>query len=100
MLPDGAASVWAVATRFSRLDEEGFVDAGVTTYTTEQLMKCTMTLDAETGDEIAIKNAKGNLGVYAKHDDIPKWATIQVEMAIPDPGIEALCDGGTLLNAT
>ena len=100
MIPDGAASVWAVATRFSRLDEEGYVDAGAPTYTTEQLMKCTMTPVLETGDDIAVKNAKGNLGVYAKHGDIPKYATINVEMAIPDPGIEALCDGGTLLNAT
>jgi hypothetical protein len=95
-----AASVWAVAERVCSLDANGYCDPGADTYTIEQMMKLTMTPVVATGDDIEQKNAAGNLGVFAKHGDIPKYATIALEAAEPDPILEQLCCGGVLLSST
>ncbi|HEY4452394.1 MAG TPA: hypothetical protein VGN13_12465 [Solirubrobacteraceae bacterium] len=89
-----------MATRITALDSNGFVDPGAASYTTEQAMKVTMTPVMETGDDIAIKNAAGNLAVYAKHPDIVKYGTVSLDMGIPEPAIEQLCTGGVLLSSS
>lgn len=99
-LPDGAASIWCVATRISVLDAAGYVDPGANTYTTTQLIKATITPVTTTGDDIEIKNANGDLVVFAKHGDIPKYATMSLELGTPDPALEQIMCGGTLLSAT
>jgi hypothetical protein len=99
-LPDGSASVWCSALRISVLDVNGYVDPGANTYTTSQLVKATLTPVTETGDDIAIKNANGDLVVFAKHGDIPKYYTVSLELGTPDPALENICCGGTLLNST
>ena len=93
-------TVWAVATRFCPLDPDGNIIPGADVFVTDQLMKATITPVNEAGDAIAIKNAKGNLGVYALKGDIPKWYTVAIEMVYPDPQIEALLTGGTVFNDT
>lgn len=98
-LPDGAASVWAVATRITALDANGFVDPGAASYVTEQAMKVTLAPVLETGDDVSVKNAAGNLAVFAKHADIPKYANVTLDMGIPEPTIEQICAGGTLLSS-
>ncbi len=99
-LPDGAAAVWAVATRISPLDATGAVDAGTTTYVTNQLIKATITPVVTTGDDIELKGASGELVVAAKHGDIPKYYTVSIELGTPDPNLEAALCGGTVYNDT
>lgn len=98
-LPDGAAAIWVKATRLSVLDENGFVDPGATTYTTESVMKATITPVLESGDDIAIKNASGNLSAWGKHGDMPKYYTVSLELATPDPALITLLAGGVLYAA-
>jgi hypothetical protein len=95
-LPDGAASIFAVATRISTLDSSGYVDPGANTYTTTTLVKCTVNPVVETGDDIVIKNAAGDLAAWAKHPDMRKYHTVSLELATPDPALEAACAGGVI----
>jgi hypothetical protein len=95
-LPDGAASIFAVATRICVLDSSGFINPGANTFTTNTLVKLTPTPVIETGDDIAIKNAAGDLAAWAKHPDMRKYYTIALELATPDPALEAACAGGVV----
>ena len=99
-LPDGAASVYAVATRISQLSPDGSVAVGAPTYTTDQLVKLTFAPAMETGDDLVLKNAAGNIAVRYKHGDMPKYYTATIDMATPDPTFEQLLCGGTLLGST
>jgi hypothetical protein len=69
-------------------------------YVTEQLMKLTAAPAVETGDEVKIKNASGNLSVYAKHGDMPTWGKLTFDLVEPDANLEALLTGGTLLGSS
>jgi hypothetical protein len=100
MLPDGAASIWVKATRLAALDADGFVIPGANTYTTESIVKATLTPTMETGDDIAIKNASGNLSAWGKHGDMAKYFTVALDLAVPDPGLIQMMAGGLLLDAT
>jgi hypothetical protein len=94
VLPDGAASIWVSAMRVCQLDANGFINPGAPTYSTNALVKIDSNPVLETGDDIAIKNASGDLSAFAKHGDIPKYHTIQVELATPDPVLEQVLVGG------
>jgi hypothetical protein len=94
------AAVWAVRTRLSLLDANGYVDAGANTFTTDQLVKATATPVYESGDAIAVKTAAGELGVYAKHGDILKWGTLSLELALPDPQLEQILAGGVVFSSS
>lgn len=96
--PGGAA--WAVATRICQLDANGFVDSGVPTFTTREMVKATHTPVTEAGDAIAIKNASGDLSVFAVHGDMVKWGTLSIEFAVPDPQLEAAISGGTVISSS
>lgn len=98
-LPDGSASIWVVATRLQTLDAFGFVDPSAATYTSYQLMKCTITPVIETGDDIVVKNASGDLSVFAKHADMIKYYTVALDLATPDPALEQMLAGGTALSS-
>jgi hypothetical protein len=99
-LPDGAASVWCSALRISVLDANGYVDPGANTYTTAQMVKLTSTPVMETGDDVSLKNANGDLVVFAKHGDIPKYHTMALDLGTPDPALEQILCGGTLLSSS
>lgn len=99
-LPDGSASVWVSALRISVLDVNGYVDPGAATYTTAQMVKATLTPVTDSGDDIALKNANGDLVVFARHGDIPKYYTVALELGTPDPALEQICCGGTLLTSS
>jgi hypothetical protein len=96
--PGGA--VWAVATRLTALDPNGFIIPGANVFVTDTLLKATITPVNEAGDAPTIKNAAGNLGLFAKKGDIPKWYTVVIELVTPDPQLEALLTGGTVYNDT
>lgn len=91
-------SVFAVATRITALDVNGFPAAGLNSFTTSTLIKATLTPVVETGDDIAIKNAAGDLVTVAKHGDMVKYVTVALELALPDPQLEQILAGGTVLN--
>ncbi len=99
-LPDGAAAIWCQAMRVSALDPNGYVDPGANSYVTNQLIKATITPVTATGDDIELKNANGDLVTFAKHGDIPKYATVSLELGTPDPALEQICCGGTLLTSS
>jgi hypothetical protein len=96
-LPPGGI-VWSKCTRITALDNEGNIIPGAAVFVTDILMKATITPVNEAGDAIALKNAAGNLGVYALKGDIPKWSTVALEMVYPDAQIEALILNGTLFS--
>lgn len=96
--PGGA--VWAVATRVTPLSANGSVAAGGNTFTTNTLVKATIAPATESGDDIAVKNAAGDLSVFAVHADIVKWLTVSLELTQPDPQLEQALVGGTVLNST
>lgn len=98
---DGASSIWVVATRICALDATtGAPDPGTLTYTTDTAMKLSFQPSVETGDEIKVKNAAGNLAVAAKHDDIPWVGDITFELATPNPILEGLLTGATVFTAS
>ena len=92
------ASIFAVATRVTVLDSNGFPAAGANTYTTDKLVKATITPVLESGDDIAIKNAAGDLAAWTKHGDMVKYGTLNLELAVPNPSLEAAMSGGTVYN--
>jgi hypothetical protein len=95
-----AGSVWAVVARATPLDAFGNPIPGTGTIVTNLMVKATMTPVYEAGDAIAIKTAAGELGVYAIHGDIPKWYTVSLEFATPDPYLEQLLTGGTVYSTS
>lgn len=96
----GAGAVWVKCMRLSKLDQDGYIIPGSNVFVFDTLLKCTITMVNETGDTIGIKNAAGNLGVFAIKGDIPKWATVQLDLVTPNPQLEALLCGGTVFNDT
>jgi len=98
-LPDGATEIWVDAFRIAQIDSEGFLDPGAPSYVTDKVIKLTFTPVLETGDDIALKNAAGDLAVFGKHGDYPRYYTLLAELAAPDPLLEHLCAGGTLLSS-
>jgi len=97
-LPDGAASIFAVATRVTALNQDGTISPGANTYTTKTLAKLTCTPVLETGVDVAVQNAAGDLGAWAKHPDMRKYYTVAMDIVTPDPALEAACSGGVILN--
>ena len=95
--PDGAASVNSVATRVAALDQYGNIPVGSPTYCTDQLVKATFAPVVETGDDLVQKNADGNIIWHYKHGNMPKYWTVSLDMATPDPTLENILAGGTLL---
>jgi hypothetical protein len=93
-------TIWVVATRIAPLDVNGFAAAGVSCFVTNTTMKVTLTEVTESGDDIAIKNAAGDLSVWARHGDIPKYGTVNFEMAQADDQLEALLAGGISVTAS
>jgi hypothetical protein len=98
-IADGAA-IWVSVMRVSTLDVNGFPAAGSNTFTTNALVKATLTPVIETGDDIAVKNAYGDLVAWGKHGDMVKYGTISVELAVPDAQLEQLLCGGTSYTAS
>ena len=96
-LPDGAASVFAVATRVSVLDQYGYPAVGAATYATDQVLKATFTPVMETGVDLVQQNAAGDIIWHFKHGDMPKYWDVELDFATPDPTLESIICGGTLL---
>jgi hypothetical protein len=83
-----------------QLDQYGYPVTGNPTYTTDQLVKATFAPVMETGDDLVQKNANGDIIWHFKHGDMPKYWNVSLDMATPDPTLEYIINGGTLLNDT
>jgi hypothetical protein len=96
-IPDGATQVFAEVVRFSTLDVNGFPATGSNTITINALLKATFTPVLVTGVDLDMINANGDLQSHFKHGDMPKYYTMALEIANPDPVLHALLAGGTVL---
>lgn len=93
------ASIFVKAFRVSALTEEGNIVPGAQTIATKDGMKLTWTPVLETGDDVVVKAASGDIAAAGKHGDMIKYFTCALELAKPDPALEALCCGGTLVGS-
>lgn len=94
------ASIFVKAFRVSALTEEGGIAAGATTVTTKDGMKLSMTPTLETGADIVAKNANDEIAAMARAGDKIKYFTVSLELAKPDPQLEALFCGGLMLGSS
>lgn len=95
-LPDGAASIFGVATRVTNLAPDGSIAPGNVSYVTNTLVTATLTPVLETGADVAVQNAAGDLAAWSKHPDMRKYYTASLDLATPDPALEAACAGGVI----
>ena len=98
--PDGAQSVFAQVMRVSTLDVNGFPAVGSNTFTTNQLLKCTVAPVVETGVDLVTINANGDIASHFKHGDMPKYYSVQLEISSPDPVLHQMLAGGSVLTDT
>jgi hypothetical protein len=94
------AAIWVSVMRLTALDVNGYPAAGANSFVSAVPLKATLTPVMETGDDIAVKNAAGDLVAWGKHGDMVKYGTVALELALPDPQLEQLLCGGTVYNAT
>lgn len=96
---DGAATLYAVALRVSRLNAAGATPAGASNmFVTNSLVKVTFTPEYETGDNITKKDGQGRTCVDVKQSDTLKRITLNsVELCEVDPEASELIGGGSIL---
>lgn len=95
---DGAGSVHAVALRVARLAADGTTPAGANNlYVTDSLVKIDFTPEIEAGPEAMVKNAQGIPCVVFKAHNAMKRITMELDICTPDPELEELIAGGTVL---
>jgi hypothetical protein len=90
------ASLQCVAIRVTGLDAGGVPAPGNVMYVTDNLVKIDFNPEMETGQEIAQKNAAGNLCIVYRTPDLMKRLNMTVEVCVPDPELEVLLSGGDL----
>jgi hypothetical protein len=95
-----AASIFVKAFRVSALTEEGAIVPGAETISTKDGMKLSITPVLETGADIVAKNANDDIVAMGKAGDKIKYYTVALELAKPDPALEALCTGGALVGSS
>jgi hypothetical protein len=95
-----AAAIFAVRTRLTPLDPQGYPSVGAGVIVSASLVKATVTPVVEAGDDIVVKAASGDLAAFAKHGDMIKRGTINIEMAVPDPNLVAAIQGGVVFSDT
>jgi hypothetical protein len=95
-----AAAIFAVRTRVTPLDPQGYPAVGAGVIVSASLVKATITPVVEAGDDIVVKAASGDLAAFAKHGDMIKRGTLNVEMAVPDPNLVAAITGGVVFSDT
>jgi hypothetical protein len=94
------ASIYAVRTRVCTLDPQGYIPAGGNVLVSSTLVKANVTPVLETGDDIAVKGASGDLIAWNKHGDMVKYGTLNIEFATPDANLQAAIEGGVILDDT
>lgn len=95
---DGAGAIHAVRTRITKLDATGAPLVGTSSkLVSSALTKVSFTPQKSEGDEIEQKNGGGELCLYYKAPDTLKAIEIKIEVCSPDPELEQLLAGGTVI---
>lgn len=92
------SSVLGEVIRISKLGPNGKILSGENSvYTFKEFISFSFTPEYEDGDEFTQKNAKGGVCVTYKAPDTLKRLNLSVAICNPDPIVENLLGGGTLL---
>jgi hypothetical protein len=97
---DGAASLYCVAFRVAQLAPDGSTPAAGNMYVSDALIKLDFNPDIEAGPEIVQRNAAGNICILNRLPDLVKRLTISIQICTPDPELEQILSGGTVLTQT
>lgn len=96
---DSAGSVYAIGTRFTRLDDTGapLVGAG-NAYVSKALVTVGIGLEYEDGEEVIQRNGAGQICVSYRAPDALKRGTISdLNFCSPDPWVKSFLIGGTVI---
>lgn len=97
---DGAGSIHALRLRVTRLAANGAPAVGANNmYITSALTKISFQGEYLEGDEIEEKNGSGELCLYYQAPDVLKRINVKLEICSPDPELEELLGGGTVLTS-
>lgn len=95
---DAPASILCERIRVCALGATGAPLVGSTSmYVTDAVTKITWQQAIEGGVELIQRNGSGNLCVLRRTPDLVKWGEVTVEICAPDPELEWLLTGGTVL---
>jgi len=95
---DAPASILLERMRVCALDATGAPLVGATSqYVTDAVVKISWQQAVEAGIEMIQRNGSGQLCVMRRTPDVVKWLEMSVDICAPDPELEWLLTGGTLL---
>lgn len=95
---DGAASVFGIRLRVTRLGSTGTTPAGASnSAVTDAFIRVAYTPEYDAGDEVVVKNAQGVQCVAFKAADTVKQVSLQIALCNPEPEITELLGGGAVL---
>lgn len=98
---DAPASILLDRMRVCALGATGAPLVGVSSlYVTDAVVKIMWSQEVESGLDLTLKNGQGNLCVRRRTPDVVKWLKVTVDICAPDPELEWLLTGGTVLKAT
>lgn len=98
MASDHAASVQGLALRVTKLGSTGAPLVGAeNSWVTNAFMSMGFTPEYTEGEEIEEKAADGSVCVYYKMPDVLKRVTFELAICNPEPELQALMVGGTVL---
>lgn len=94
---DCLPSIQACAMRVSRLDTDGVPLPGASNlYVTEGIIELTATPDVSAGDEVEVKNGKGDICISYREEDKIKRLNVDLMICAPDPELTELLAGGAV----
>lgn len=96
---DGAGSVYAIGTRFTRLDADGapLVGAG-NSYVSRAIVTAGIGIEYEDGEEVIQRNGAGVVCVSFRAPDTVKRGTItDLQFCSPDPYVKQFLIGGVVI---
>lgn len=98
---DAPSSILAVVCRVAKLDATGATPAGSgAMYVTDALLRFTWSQEVEGGLDLMQRKGNGDLCVFTKTADIVKRYACTLDLCSPDPELEAMISGGTVLTST
>ena len=96
---DNAGSVYAIGTRFTRLDDDGSPLTGVgNAYVSRAIVTAGIGLEYTDGEEISQANGAGKICVsYRAPDTLVRGTISDLQFCSPDPHILSFLIGGTVI---
>jgi hypothetical protein len=96
-LSTSSAALEAVAMRVTQLNPDGSISSGNQYYVTNSFTKIAPSPQIESGDDIVLKNAAGDICVAYKHGDMTTRLNMEIDLCSPDEILEQFLAGGQLL---